>query len=148
MTRPSRAERQQRFLGALATGLSRTAAARAVGIGLSTVQRWRQEDPSFDAACLEAEEVAAEPVEQALYAAACRGEPWAVQMWLRHRQRDRWSETPTVRVETGPSDEDLQQLLQVLVTRTRELAEAGYPVPLPVPRETEEKEEPCPADDR
>ncbi len=51
-------QRKRRFLDALARGLSVGCAARAAGIRRSTAYAWRQRDPQFAAAWVEALETA------------------------------------------------------------------------------------------
>lgn len=92
---------RDRFLTLVRAGARLGVAASQVGFNMDTVRRARKADPLFDALVLEAEEDAAEPVEQALYDAAVKGEPWAVKLWLANRSQ-RYKRGEDGRGEQGP----------------------------------------------
>lgn len=101
-------EELTKFLDWVRKGEQLHKAARRIGVTYAAVRAAREAYPEFDAAVREAEEEAAEPVESVLYAAALRGEPWAVTKWLEARSKDRWKSEASVRhtvdvnVEVGP----------------------------------------------
>lgn len=78
------------FVTLLRKGKLRFEACRQLEVTPTQVQYAYRNDPDFradvDSALLEA----TEPIEGALYQAALAGEPWAVQKWLQHRDKERW----------------------------------------------------------
>lgn len=108
-------------------GLSRSA--KKLGWTMRTVDVARKADPEFAEDVRMALEEASEPVEDVLYEAALRGEPWAVQMWLKGRLRERWSDkievgvevSGTVEIEAGKRLEGIARLQEVLAQRAAEL---------------------------
>lgn len=87
------------YLAHLERGLRRSAAREAVDVSVSVVNRWRNEDPEFFEAELQAEETAAEKVEDALYQSAVNGNTQAQLYWLKNRAPKRWRDARSVDVE-------------------------------------------------
>lgn len=80
------AEKKRKFCEALVRGQTPDLAAQAIGINRATAYRWRDSDPNFAAAWLDAREHKTEVVENVLYRKAVAGEAWAVCFFLRgHR---------------------------------------------------------------
>jgi hypothetical protein len=95
-------EAKQVFLKAISQGVLRFEAARRANTTVANVKRHLKADPEFAAAFDDAQLEASEPVENVLYDAAKRGEPWAVTKWLAARDKERWAE-PTKSVEVKHS---------------------------------------------
>lgn len=118
----------ERYLGEIRTGTLRYEAAKAVGVTARHVQLYAASHPEFAEALLEAEGEAAEPIERAVYEAACGGEEWAVKLWLSRRQKDRWGE-PKAGGTTNNillvNADDLATLQAKLESRQRELTSGG-----------------------
>lgn len=109
-------EKRSQYVALLAAGIGRHEAARQLDVSPRTVAFWRAGVDEFREACEEAESVASEPVERALYEAAKRGEPWAVKMWLTNRTKGRWHDEQKVAVEVSGEVkvEPGQQMAQIL----------------------------------
>lgn len=109
------------------SGLVRSA--RRLGVSPATVRAARKSDAVFDADVRDAQAEAAEPIEDVLYEAAQRGEPWAVQMWLKGALRERWSDklevavehSGTVEIEAGTRLEGIARLQSELARRASAL---------------------------
>lgn len=91
------------FLTVVRAGGTRSEAAIAVGISTSTVRQaikmgldeHGQPLPGTFAEDLKEVELACvEKIEHKLYEAAEKGEPWAVQMWLKGKAKDTWADKP------------------------------------------------------
>jgi AcrR family transcriptional regulator len=144
-------ELKTQYCHLIASGKLRYDAAKRTGVSLATVKRHYETDAVFRDAVDDAQDQANEPVENALYEAAVRGEPWAVKEWLSKRDRARWGEDKTLTVthqgaltlnEGGvlPSVQALVERLQA-----RQL-ETPLPPALPsAPIEAFAREEPLPA---
>jgi hypothetical protein len=126
---------RDQYVELLRQGRRRHEAARLVGVTPRTVSRRRKDDPAFDEECILAEQEATEKVEDVLYASALNGEPWAVQMVLKARDRDRWGErksvdvavsgTVVVEVESGERLERIRALEAELRRRALQAADDG-----------------------
>ncbi len=64
-------------------------ACEKTGIPRRTIFDWRQQDPEFDAACSEAQEIMLDEAENRLIAAVRRGNFKAVRFYLEHKGRAR-----------------------------------------------------------
>lgn len=117
----------ERYLGEIRTGTLRYEAAKAVGVTARHVQLYAASHPEFADALLEAEGEAAEPIERAVYEAACGGEEWAVKLWLSRRQKERWGEpkSQTTNNILLVNADDLSTLQAKLESRQRELSSGG-----------------------
>lgn len=121
-------ELQRDYLTLLSAGHGRRESAGLVGMSHRQVAAWRQSDEAFRKECEEAEAEANEPVVGALYAAAKRGEPWAVKLWLTNRDSGNWQErvqvdqtvTGTLNIE-APTVADILGLAGVLEERRLEI---------------------------
>lgn len=96
------AERKEKFVQLISEGVGRIAAARAIGVNISTVERHMHKDPAFAEAVRRAETEADEKVENALFQAAISGNVSAIELWLTRRLPDKWGEQKRV-VVSGPS---------------------------------------------
>lgn len=97
--------RRQAYLGFLAGGLRRGAAAAAAGVSRMQITRYMATNEEFAKAVDEAEMSACEPVENALYKSAIGGNVIAAQVWLYNRAPGRWSDrrNPRQLEVTGPA---------------------------------------------
>lgn len=87
------------YLAHLERGLRRSAARQAVDVSVAVVNRWRNEDPEFMEQELQAEETAAEQVEDALFQSAINGNTQAQLYWLKNRAPKRWRDARGVDVQ-------------------------------------------------
>jgi hypothetical protein len=76
------------FLKQLALGCSPGVAARNLKIARSTAYGWKKEDREFDAAWVDAVELALDRLEKQLYDSAMNGNSSAAQFILKHRRRE------------------------------------------------------------
>jgi hypothetical protein len=123
------AREKELYIKLVLSGRGILSAAKTLGFSGRTVSAARKADPEFDQDIRDALDTAAEPVEEVLLEAAQRGEPWAVQMFLRGRLRERWSEKVDVSVqhggqveiEAGARLEGIARLQAALAARSLEL---------------------------
>jgi hypothetical protein len=130
---------RQAYVALIRRGGGLMKAARDLKISYAAVKAARRADPEFDTAVVEALEEAAEPIELVLYEAASRGEPWAVQMWLKARMKDRgYGEQPVkaeltvsggVEIEAGARLAGIRALELRLAERQRALESGDSPDP-------------------
>lgn len=122
---------RERYFGLLRKCGRRMASARAVGVDPVTVWRARKVDPEFAELEALAELECFEKAETKLLEAVDNGEPWAVQMALKARDRGRWGDRTSVEVsgsvtmEIGPVLERIAMLQATLAARAA-LAGAGH----------------------
>lgn len=134
-------DKQAEYLSSLARGMRRGEAAAAAEINTATVNAYRKKDPAFAAAEVEAETLASEVIESALWELARGGHLTAIMFWLQNRAPGRWQDmrrvqktvthegTVTHELEAGP----LLERIQILQSRLTERAalrsgELGPPV--------------------
>ncbi len=79
-------------LGCLRSGMRRGAAARASGITHQAVWEHQKANPDFALRCQEAEEMACDVVEDALWRKAMDGNTTAIIFWLKNRSPVRWQD--------------------------------------------------------
>lgn len=85
------------YLDHIRSGKARLAAARLCGIeDTRFIKKRLQFDQSFRELVELAEEEAAEKIEEMLWTLANNGERWAMEMWLKKRNKDRWGEDVSV----------------------------------------------------
>src|SRR4051812_34690367 len=106
--------KQQRYLGALKQGLTRTEAARVSGVSYPTVWAYGKANPAWLVECEEAEIQACDPVENKLRELALAGNLSAILVWLYNRSGGRWADRrvtnqPHNRVE---ADDTLKAILE------------------------------------
>jgi AcrR family transcriptional regulator len=143
-------ELQTQYVQLVASGKLRYKAAEAVGVTLPTIKRHYETDAVFRDAVDDAQEQANEPVENALYEAAVRGEPWAVKEWLSKRDRARWGDDKSLTITHQGAltlnEGGVLPTVQALVERlqARQLREEILPGPAALPIEAFSREEPLP----
>ena len=113
---------REAYLEAVRSGDGPLTAADAVGVSTATVRAMMSADAEFAAEAKDAERYATEQVQKALYEAAMSGNVPAIQLWLRHRDPERWGggivrPAPT---EPTPAPDDAD-LLKFLADSDREL---------------------------
>jgi hypothetical protein len=91
----------QVLLGEIRTGMQLMTACKAAGVSKRALKEYVSTRPVRLAELSEAQEEAAEAVEEVLYAAAKAGEPWAVKMWLPAMNADRWGKQAENRPGSG-----------------------------------------------
>ena len=111
--------KKDEYLGLLREGTRRGQAAHHVGVNPSTVQRHMQRYPSFTEEVSQAEMLANEEVENALYTAAVSGNVTACQVWLYNRLPDTWADRRNIKAEIsgvdgGPIQTDMKVILDAL----------------------------------
>lgn len=74
--------KREEYLGHLAAGMMRGAAAYVIGLQRSIVDGYISEHPDYALAVAEAEETATEHVQEAIYHAAVSGSVPAAKLWL------------------------------------------------------------------
>ena len=105
------------YLAAIEAGDGPESAARAAGVTPEQVAAFLADAPEYIAQVEAAQRYSVEQVEAALYEAAVSGNVPAIQMWLRHRQPERWGTAPTRPDQIGPeltpgdTSSDLRALL-------------------------------------
>jgi hypothetical protein len=92
---------KERFLAALPKVGTVMAAARAAGVGRSTVYGWRDEDPDFAAAMDEADEAATQELERVAIARAKRKSDPLMALLLKAKRPEVYRERSEVK-HTGP----------------------------------------------
>lgn len=94
MGRMVKAERQKnqwdKFLQHLRNGSRVSKAAETAGLSVASVKNRFRQDPEFRERWIEAEAIAAEPIEDALYDAGLNGNVPAATRWLEERSTERW----------------------------------------------------------
>ena len=111
--------KKDEYLGLLREGIRRGQAAQKVGVNPCTVQRHMQRYPSFTEEVSQAEMLANEEVENALYTAAVSGNVTACQVWLYNRLPDTWADRRNIKAEIsgkdgGPIQTDMKVILDAL----------------------------------
>ena len=111
--------KKDEYLGLLREGTRRGQAAQQVGVNPCTVQRHMQRYPSFTEEVSQAEMLANEEVENALYTAAVSGNVTACQVWLYNRIPDAWADRRNIKAEicgkdSGPIQTDMKVILDAL----------------------------------
>jgi len=141
------------FLAVVKQGLTRAEAAERAGVSTATVRATikmgldehgqpREGTFAYDLKEIELDQL--ERVESKLYEAALRGEPWAVQMWLKGKARDTWAEKPgpaavvnvsntQVNVEGTPEErrKTIAELQDALERRAKVIDVPAEPAELP-----------------
>jgi hypothetical protein len=92
-------EAQRTYFDALARGLTKLDACKLAGVTRQTTKNYRDKDPSFAEAEHEAEQVACELVEEALFEAAKQGNVEAIKLWLFNRAPERWKPAQKLQLE-------------------------------------------------
>ena len=89
-TKAEKAKAKEQFVEAFrkAGGILKDACEKT-GIPRRTIFDWRQQDPEFDAACSEAQEIMLDEAETRLIAAVRRGNFKAIKFYLEHKGRAR-----------------------------------------------------------
>jgi len=100
-------QKREKYLDALSKGARRGTAAKSVGVSAELVRQYRLQYPQFELLVLEAEEVANELVEDALFRAAIDGNVIACQVWLYNRMPNRWRDKRNIQ-HTGTGDGPIQ----------------------------------------
>ena len=90
-----------------------------MGVDRATVQRHMQRYPTFAQEVSQAEMLANEEVENALYTAAVSGNVTACQVWLYTRLPDAWADRRNIKAEIsgkdgGPIQTDMKVILDAL----------------------------------
>lgn len=80
----------EKFLGNLQNGMRVNSAAKSAGLSYASVKNRWYDDPDFRDRWIQAEAIAAEPVEDAMFQAATAGNVPAATKWLEERSSDRW----------------------------------------------------------
>ena len=80
-------------------GLTRTEAAKAIGIDRKTIWQYRIAHPEFDEQVFKAERGAIEAIEDALYQKAKSGHFQAIEYVLNNRSSDRWGKARVVEAQ-------------------------------------------------
>lgn len=83
-------DKKARLVEYIAKGFGRTKACEKVGIVRTTFSQHYKKDDKFRAAVLDAEEMANDVIEMALYKTAINGNVTAQQVWLYNRSPNRW----------------------------------------------------------
>jgi hypothetical protein len=94
-------KKKEAYLENLRDGFRRGAAAESVGVSRVTVFFHKRADPDFAKACEDAEMVAHEIVEDALFNKAAAGDVTACQVWLYNRLPGRWKDKRAIE-HSGP----------------------------------------------
>ena len=92
------------YLDLLREGTRRGQAAHQVGVDPSTVQRHMARYPQFAKELSQAEMLADDEVENALYTAAISGNVTACQVWLYNRRPEAWADRRNLRAEVSGPD--------------------------------------------
>jgi len=71
-------------------GADDVAIAAKIGIAVSTFYEWKKKSKKISEAVARGKEETDAPIISVLYQLALKGEPWAVTMWLRNRQPERF----------------------------------------------------------
>ena len=100
-------EQQQEFLEHMRSGMRRGAAAEVMDLTRLEVQDYIRSDPDFERRVVDAEELATEHVEEALYQAAVSGSVPAAKLWL-DRARPQRRPVPTQPLETPEGAESAE----------------------------------------
>ena len=111
--------KKDEYLGLLRESVRRGQAAQQVGVDRATVQRHMQRYPTFAQEVSQAEMLANEKVENALYTAAVSGNVTACQVWLYNRRPDAWADRRNIKAEIsgkdgGPIQTDMKVILDAL----------------------------------
>jgi hypothetical protein len=91
-SRAFRYDKRETYLEALRQGMGRKQAARSIGVGIRTVQRYANQHPRWVEDRDEAEAEAIEQVENALFNTAINGNVSASIFFLTNRHPDRWTD--------------------------------------------------------
>jgi len=114
---------QDRFLTLYATGATEREAARAVGVSVTTVRRFRRRDEAFEARYKDAREFNTDEMEDTLRRIAADGHVTAIFGILRARRPDVWRERAqldaTVTNDSTASAALFAQLIDALNGRTK-----------------------------
>jgi len=93
-------DQQEEFLEHMRSGMRRGAAAEVMELTRIDVQSFIRATPEFERLVIDAEELATEHVEEALYQAAVSGSVPAAKLWLERARPQR-----TMHVSTGNPDD-------------------------------------------
>ena len=108
--------KKDEYLEMLRNGIRRGKASHQVGVNPATVQRHMDRYPNFAAEVSQAEMLADNEVEEALYTAAISGNVVACQVWLYNRRPEAWADRRNLRAEvSGPGGEPIKQDVTVAV---------------------------------
>lgn len=109
------ARRKAAYLELLSKGIGRYAAAKAVGVTGECVRLHALRDPIFQDEIAQAEGLADDQVETAMYNTALDGSVPAQQFWLLNRRPDVWQNRRNVRVQVSAvPPEDVQAFVDGL----------------------------------
>ena len=97
-------------------------AARAVGVSRMTVYNWKDDDPAFEAAILQAQEGAWDALERSMYQRACAGDTIAAIFMLKGRRPKVWHDKARLEV-SGPGGGPIP--VQVAPEEAQELRETA-----------------------
>lgn len=92
------------LLRSFLAGATHVAACKAAGISDGTLWRWRQKEPRLDAMINKILESRITHVEDAVYAAALRGNIQSQQYYLNNRARGKWKRDPEVVVNNNQNN--------------------------------------------
>jgi hypothetical protein len=92
------AKRTEAFIRFIRKGSSAAEAARAIGVDRATVYRWRDADPAFKAAWLDAAETITEEIESALARNALAGDTVSQIFWLKAHRPDIYNRKQVVSI--------------------------------------------------
>jgi hypothetical protein len=92
-------ELQRTYFDGIARGLTKTDAGKLAGVSYDTLRTYRKRDPSFAEAEQEAESMACELIEEALFDAAKQGNVEAIKLWLFNRAGERWKPAQKMQIE-------------------------------------------------
>lgn len=115
-------ELKEKFLKALASGVTPTVAANAVGSCRSVVYRWRREDPKFAEEWVDAIEQGIDQVENSVYKNALKGISVDAHFILKSRRREIYG--------TGDQQKPAVVVNITLQDQLKRLERLGLPVPM------------------
>jgi hypothetical protein len=106
--------KQKKYVELIGKGVGRLAAAKAVGIGPTSVLYERDKNPEFVKAVSEAEMMATDVIENAVWRKAKAGNITACIFWLLNRRSDKWKDLRNHGGQDGQGGVTMQTMVKVL----------------------------------
>lgn len=122
-------KKKEAYLDAIRDGLTKSEAAKNIGVDRSTIWAHTKDDPAFADAISDAELDACEKVENALFQACLKLNITAIIFFLTNRSPDRWKDRRNNKLEISSQQSGEQETLNQILARLKAREQAGDAAP-------------------